>query len=81
MSYAAARARHLLWWPGGVVTTYTLACGGLMMLSGRIGEMFGARRLLLVGLVACTAPLLACSLASGPAMSSPEGRCTASAPR
>jgi len=34
-----------------VVTAYVLAFGGLLMLGGRLGDMFGRRRVLLVGVV------------------------------
>src|SRR5258708_3814170 len=34
-----------------VMTAYTLAFGGLMLLGGRLADLFGARRMLLVGLL------------------------------
>jgi EmrB/QacA subfamily drug resistance transporter len=34
-----------------VVTAYVLAFGGLLLLGGRLGDLFGRRRILLVGLV------------------------------
>jgi EmrB/QacA subfamily drug resistance transporter len=34
-----------------VVTAYTLAFGGFLLLGGRIGDMFGAKRTLLVGVI------------------------------
>src|SRR3954471_15883424 len=34
-----------------VVTAYTLAFGGLLLLGGRIGDVFGLRRTFIVGLV------------------------------
>jgi EmrB/QacA subfamily drug resistance transporter len=39
--------QHLTW----VVSGYTLAFGGLLLLGGRAADLFGARRLVLVGLV------------------------------
>src|SRR4051812_44244502 len=53
--------REALTW---VVTTYTLVFGGLMILGGRIADVFGARRTLLVGLAVFTAASLLCGLAS-----------------
>ncbi|WP_438388888.1 MFS transporter [Actinopolyspora saharensis] len=46
-----------------VVSAYALTFGGLLVLSGRIGDMFGQRRLLLVGLVIFTAASAVCGLA------------------
>ncbi|MFI5706731.1 MFS transporter [Kribbella sp. NPDC051620] len=43
--------RQSLTW---VVTTYTLVFGGLMILGGRLADVFGARRTLLTGLVIFT---------------------------
>lgn len=42
-----------------VVTAYVLAFGGLLMLGGRLGDMFGRRRVLLVGVTgfACASAL------------------------
>ena len=37
-----------------VVTAYALAFGGLLMLGGRLGDMFGRRRVLLVGVTGFT---------------------------
>jgi EmrB/QacA subfamily drug resistance transporter len=38
-----------------VMTTYTLAFGGLMLLGGRVADLLGARRVMLAGLVLFTA--------------------------
>src|SRR5690625_5808121 len=40
-----ANARQLTW----VVVGYTITGGGLLMLSGRLGDLLGQRRLLLIG--------------------------------
>lgn len=49
------------------VTAYTLCFGGLMLLGGRLGDTFGARRVLLAGLAVFTLASLATGLAaSGP---------------
>jgi EmrB/QacA subfamily drug resistance transporter len=51
-----------------VMTAYTVFFGGLMLLGGRIADLFGARRLTLVGLALFTASSLLCGLSAGPAM-------------
>ncbi len=45
-----------------VMTVYTLVFGGLMLLGGRIADLFGARRLTLAGLALFTASSLLCAL-------------------
>lgn len=55
-----ALGREALTW---VVTTYTLCFGGLMVLGGRLADVFGARRTLLAGLGLFTAASLMCGLA------------------
>ncbi len=57
-------ARETLTW---VVSGYTLAFGGLLLLGGRAADLFGARRLILIGLVLFAAASLIAGLAvSGP---------------
>ena len=34
-----------------IITAYSLTCGGFLLLGGRIGDLFGRRRLFIVGLV------------------------------
>jgi EmrB/QacA subfamily drug resistance transporter len=46
-----------------VVNAYLLTFGGFMLLGGRIGDLFGARRVFLVGLSLFTVASLACGLA------------------
>jgi EmrB/QacA subfamily drug resistance transporter len=48
-----------------VVTSYTLAFGGLMLLGGRLADALGARRTFLAGLVLFTGASLAAGLANG----------------
>ncbi|UWP79971.1 MFS transporter [Dactylosporangium fulvum] len=56
--------RETLTW---VVSGYTLAFGGLLLLGGRAADLFGARRLVLAGLLLFTAASLTAGLAtSGP---------------
>jgi EmrB/QacA subfamily drug resistance transporter len=49
-----------------VVTTYTLAFGGLLLLGGRAADLFGRRRIFLTGLGVFTAASLGSALASSP---------------
>jgi EmrB/QacA subfamily drug resistance transporter len=58
-------ARDTLTW---VVSVYTLMFGGLMLLGGRAADLFGARRVVLTGLLVFTAASLATGLADGAAM-------------
>lgn len=58
-----ASERQLTW----VVVAYTIAGGGLLMLGGRLGDMFGRQRVLLTG----TAVFGAASLLAGVAWSFP----------
>lgn len=47
-----------------VVNAYLLTFGGFLLLAGRLGDLFGARRLFVVGLVLFTVASLACGLAT-----------------
>jgi EmrB/QacA subfamily drug resistance transporter len=47
-----------------VVNAYMLTFGGFLLLGGRLGDLFGHRRLFLVGLVAFTIASLGCGLAT-----------------
>ncbi|MDX3525944.1 MFS transporter [Streptomyces sp. ID05-39B] len=59
-------ARETLTW---VVSGYTLTFGGLLLLGGRAADLFGARRLVLLGLLLFTAASLVAGLAeSGPVL-------------
>ncbi|HEX5405551.1 MAG TPA: MFS transporter [Pseudonocardiaceae bacterium] len=51
-----------------VIDAYSLTFGGLLLLGGRAGDMFGRRRMLIVGLVVFTAASLAGGLAVSSAM-------------
>jgi EmrB/QacA subfamily drug resistance transporter len=46
-----------------VVNAYLIAFGGLLLLSGRIGDLIGQRRIFLIGLAVFTGASLACALA------------------
>ncbi len=46
-----------------VVNAYMLSFGGFLLLGGRLGDLYGHRRLFLAGLVLFTAASLACGLA------------------
>jgi EmrB/QacA subfamily drug resistance transporter len=50
-----------------VVNVYMLAFGGFLLLGGRMGDLFGHRRLFLIGLTVFTCASLACGLAGSPA--------------
>ncbi|MEV4007594.1 MFS transporter [Actinomadura sp. NPDC049753] len=50
------------------VSAYTLAFGGLMLLGGRAADLFGARRVVLAGLLVFTAASLVTGLAGSSAM-------------
>ena len=47
-----------------VVNAYLLTFGGFLLLGGRLGDLFGRRRLFLVGIALFTLASLACGLAS-----------------
>ncbi|MFF5289619.1 MFS transporter [Paractinoplanes globisporus] len=51
-----------------VLTAYTLTFGGLMLLGGRAADQFGARRILIGGLVIFVGASLVCGLATGGTM-------------
>jgi len=51
-----------------VMTAYTLVFGGLMLLGGRLADLFGVRRLTLAGLALFTASSLLCALSQDAAM-------------
>ncbi|THV42258.1 MFS transporter [Glycomyces buryatensis] len=58
--------REALTW---IVTGYTLVFGGLMLLGGRLADLYGRRRLLIIGLTLFTAASLAAGLAqTGPVL-------------
>ena len=50
-----------------VVNAYLLTFGGFLLLGGRLGDLFGHRRLFLAGLVLFTTASLACGLATSQA--------------
>jgi EmrB/QacA subfamily drug resistance transporter len=51
-----------------VVNAYLIAFGGLLLLAGRLGDLFGHRRLFLAGLGVFTLASLACGLAQSQAV-------------
>lgn len=50
-----------------VVNAYMLTFGGFLLLSGRLGDLFGSRRVFLVGLAVFTLASLACGVATSQA--------------
>jgi EmrB/QacA subfamily drug resistance transporter len=51
-----------------VIDAYTLTFGGLLLLGGRAGDIFGRRRMLMIGLALFTAASLAAGLANSPSL-------------
>ena len=51
-----------------VVNAYMLTFGGFLLLGGRLGDLFGHRRVFLAGIVAFTVASLACGLANSQAL-------------
>jgi MFS family permease len=51
-----------------VVNAYMLTFGGFLLLSGRLGDLFGQRRIFLGGIVLFTLASLACGLSRSPTM-------------
>src|SRR5688572_29850812 len=47
-----------------VVNAYMLTFGGFLLLAGRLGDLYGSRRLFLLGITLFTIASLACGLAS-----------------
>jgi len=47
-----------------VVNAYLLTCGGFLLLGGRLGDLYGHRRVFIVGIVLFTGASLACGLSS-----------------
>ena len=47
-----------------VVNAYVLTFGGFLLLGGRLGDLFGHRRLFLIGIAVFTLASLACGLSS-----------------
>jgi EmrB/QacA subfamily drug resistance transporter len=51
-----------------VMNSYLIAFGGLLLLSGRLGDLLGRRRVFLAGIAVFVLASLACGLAVGPEM-------------
>jgi EmrB/QacA subfamily drug resistance transporter len=51
-----------------VVNAYTIAFGGLLLLSGRLGDLIGRKRMFVTGLVVFTAASILCGLANSQAL-------------
>ncbi len=47
-----------------VVNAYMLTCGGFLLLGGRLGDLYGHRRVFMIGIVLFTGASLACGLSS-----------------
>jgi MFS family permease len=53
-----------------VVNAYLLTLGGFLLLGGRLGDLFGQRKLFLLGIALFTTASLACGLSNSQACSS-----------
>ena len=62
-----------------VANAYLLTFGGFLLLAGRLGDLFGHRRLFLIGIALFTLASLGCGLVTSQAVWSVRGRCRASA--
>ena len=51
-----------------VVNAYLIAFGGLLLLAGRLGDLFGQRRIFLIGLAVFTIASLVCAVATSQGM-------------
>jgi EmrB/QacA subfamily drug resistance transporter len=51
-----------------VMNSYLIAFGGLLLLSGRLGDLLGRKRIFLAGIAVFVVASLACGLAAGPGM-------------
>jgi MFS family permease len=58
-----------------VVNGYILMAGGFLLLGGRLGDMFGRRRLFLAGVLIFGVFSAVCGAAVSPSMLSPAGSC------
>ena len=48
-----------------VFNAYLLTCGGFLLLGGRLGDLYGHRRVFMIGIVLFTGASLACGLSTG----------------
>ena len=64
-----------------VVNAYLLTFGGFLLLGGRLGDLFGHRKLFLIGIAFFTLASLACGLATRGRSSSRPARSRGSAAR
>src|SRR3979490_1487828 len=51
-----------------VINAYLIAFGGFLLLAGRLGDLFGRKKVFLIGLVIFTACWLLCALSCNPTM-------------
>ena len=58
-----------------VVNAYMVTYGGFLLLGGRLGDLYGQRRLLLLGLSVFTLASLVCGVRARRRCSSARGRC------
>ena len=85
VNIALPSAQHALGFPNGdrqwVVTAYALAFGSLLLLGGRLGDLFGRKRVFIIGLIgfAAASALGGAATSFGMLVSGPaaSGRCSA----
>ena len=58
-----------------VINAYMVTYGGFLLLGGRLGDLYGQRRLFLLGTALFTAASLVCALATRSGCSSGRGSC------
>ena len=74
---SASRPTDLSW----VFNAYVIAFGGLLLLGGRLSDLFGAKRVFIAGWAVLAVGSLAAGLAGSPASRSPRARSRAPARR
>jgi MFS family permease len=62
-----------------VVNAYLITFGSFLLVAGRLGDLIGRRRVLLIGLAVFTAASALCGLAQAAPCSLPPASCRASA--
>ena len=67
----------LQWIVGGYALTFAIC----LVVGGRLGDLYGRRRLFLIGIAGFTLASVLCGVAARPASSSPSACCRAASPR
>ena len=64
-----------------VIDGYLITFGSLLLLAGRLGDLFGRKRIFLIGVAAFVAASMLCGVAPAAATSSAPASCRARPPR